>query len=192
MAVSITKLMFLPLLAAGAFLATINSSAAQICEPGEPFLKNCSCPWHTHLAGYVNKTQYGTVGCGYPCPACLPDEYLRPYPLEHPSPSDDSATKYPTVTPTNSPSKADEHTHRMPTIGNVPWGISEACLPALKYLVDARVRGVHGAIAVTKDPINGGCGHSWSPGSPSTETHRAQAMAFCEKYGPDCRIVYEQ
>jgi tetratricopeptide (TPR) repeat protein len=79
-----------------------------------------------------------------------------------------------------------------PSHGSVPWGISEGCLPALTYLKNARDRGIHGAIAVTKDPINGGCGHSWSPGTRSMDTYRAQAMTACTKYGPDCRVVYEQ
>ncbi len=185
----ITKFVFRLLLAVGLLLAMIGSSLPQACPPGSVFANQvCYCPYGTHHFGMFTFT----VQCGSSCPPCTPD-YERP----QPRPSDDSVSKNPSPARANpaaapSLSKGDEHTVRMPAIGRVPWGISGPCLPALQYLVGGRSRGIHGAIAVTKDPINGGCGHSWSPGTRSKETYRAEALAYCEKYGPDCRIVYEQ
>jgi TolA-binding protein len=92
-----------------------------------------------------------------------------------------------TVVLTTPPSRRDTSVQRNDKNGN--WGISPSCLPDLMYLKSARVRSVHGAYAVTKS-INGGCGHSWGP--RSMDTLRAEAMVQCQKYGSDCRIVYEQ
>jgi len=50
---------------------------------------------------------------------------------------------------------------------------------------------VHGFYAVTKSLDPGGCGHSWSP-DRNIETMRGEALRECRKYGPECKIVYEQ
>jgi hypothetical protein len=78
MTILVTKFMFRSVLAVGLILATISGSAAQFCGPGLPISKNCSCPWGTHLGGFANKTQLGTVGCGSPCPMCIQDDPPRP------------------------------------------------------------------------------------------------------------------
>ena len=92
-AVLITKLMFRPLLAVGIILATITSSAAQLCPAGAPMTTNCACPWGTHVGGSWNNSQYSTVPCGYPCPICVQNDLPRP------NPPDDSASKPPSPAP---------------------------------------------------------------------------------------------